>query len=599
MQTAYHYLRIRNHFRSVAEGERIETSLQELADILCCSTRNVKMIIKQLTELKWMQWISGRGRGNFSQLCFLVKADDVVLLVAQHHVKRGDLNEALDTLRQYGVRSTAKERFFAWLSQQFGFRVEEAERQPRDTLRMPLYRPIPALDPAYVSRRTESHMVKQVFDTLIRYDAKTDRILPHIAHYWEANRDGTEWTLYLRKGVLFHHGRELKAEDARLTLERIRDPAARSPHRWMFSDVTEIRCPSDTVLRIRLSRPNRLFLHFLCSSRASIIPYEVLLEKGERFAAEPVGTGPFRLVRNDDTMFVLEAFPPYFQGRAHLDRIEIWIVPDLPPNRITEQAGTEPLHIHPFREWAEASPQWKGIEKVEMGCKYISFNLNRPGPQQSLMFRRALDALIDRRRMVHELGPNWLFPAFGLLPEKKEQQGEVSREEGCRLLAESGYRGEVLTMYTYEGAGNERDAQWVQEHCREAGINMAVRALPIEVLQQPGKAAEADLIIAGEVFDEDLQFELTEVWQRENSFIRAHWNPSLRERIDRQIARVLRMETKEKRMEELRRVEHLLQEESALLFLYHTRQTSTYYSALEGVSLNALGWIDYKDIWFK
>jgi SgrR family transcriptional regulator len=170
-------------------------------------------------------------------------------------------------------------------------------------------------------------------------------------------------------------------------------------------------------------------------------------------------------------------------------------------------------------------------------------------------------------------------------------------EEARRLLRESGYRGEVLTFYTYEGSSNETDAEWVQRQCREAGIELELHVLPIEQVKH--QAAEADLLLSGEVFDEDLEFGLTETFQQETSFYRAHWSPQLREAVDRQIARVLQEESSEQRMRLLEGIEELLKKECAVLFLYHSRQSTAYHSALEGVSLNALGWVDYKEIWFK
>jgi SgrR family transcriptional regulator len=597
VQLAHHYLRVRNHFDHIAEGVRIETSLQQLAEVFCCTGRNVKIILKQLAEVEWIEWLPGRGRGHYSQLVFRARSEEVAFQLAQQYVKRGHLHDALAVLNEYAARSSQRERFFHWLSLQFGFRVEESEHKALDTLRIPFYRSIPAIDPAFVTRRTEAHMVKQIFDTLIRYDSGSDSFRPHIAHYWESNPEKTEWTFYLRKGVLFHHGREMTAHDVKLTLERIRDPATGSPYRWMFADVEEIRVPRETVVQIRLRRPNTLFLHFLSWERASIIPQEVVEERGTRFAREPVGTGPFRLVRNDNAIFMLEAFVPYFQGRAHLDRIEIWVVPDIRVHSLLDQPGTEHLHFHPFRKLAEPTSLWKGIDKLETGCKYITFNLNRPGPHQRISFRRAFHLLLDRERMIRELGANRLFPAAGFWPEERKVTPQPQPEEAGRLLMESGYRGEVLTLYTYEGAGNEADCEWVQQYMREAGIHLEVHVLPIEELKR--RAVEADLLLAGEVFDEDLQLGLTDTFQQGTSFFRAHWSPLLRDAVDCHIDRVLREENSEQRMRLLEKVVQMLKEEMAVLFLYHSSQSTTYHSALEGVSLNALGWVDYREIWFK
>jgi SgrR family transcriptional regulator len=138
---------------------------------------------------------------------------------------------------------------------------------------------------------------------------------------------------------------------------------------------------------------------------------------------------------------MLEAFVPYFQGRAHLDRIEIWVVPDIRVHSLLDQPGTEHLHFHPFRKLAKPTSLWKGIDKLETGCKYITFNLNRPGPHQRISFRQAFHLLLDRERMIRELGANRLFPAAGFWPEERMVKPQPQPEEAGRLLMESGYRG--------------------------------------------------------------------------------------------------------------------------------------------------------------
>ena len=47
---------------------------------------------------------------------------------------------------------------------------------------------------------------------------------PGIAAEWNASKDLMTYTFKLRKGVLFHNGREVDAEAVKLNLERIKDP---------------------------------------------------------------------------------------------------------------------------------------------------------------------------------------------------------------------------------------------------------------------------------------------------------------------------------------------------------------------------------------
>ena len=62
------------------------------------------------------------------------------------------------------------------------------------------------------------------------YDGLTDidqrgNLVPSLAESWEPNKELSAWTFRLRKGVLFHNGREVDAEAVKLNILRIQDPA--------------------------------------------------------------------------------------------------------------------------------------------------------------------------------------------------------------------------------------------------------------------------------------------------------------------------------------------------------------------------------------
>ncbi|QRG68090.1 SgrR family transcriptional regulator [Brevibacillus choshinensis] len=605
MQIAYHYLRLRQHFAHVAEGVTQEVSLPELADIFCCTVRNAKMVVKQLVEQKWLEWIPGRGRGHVSQIIFVKTKEQIVIPIAQAYVRQGDLEKAMLLLNEWSVSGKMREGFFDWLSGQFGFRTEEGEGETRarDTLRMSFYRTIPALDPAFVGRVTESHMVKQIFDTLIRYDEKRGAFHPHLAHHWETNADGTEWTFYLRKGVLFHHGRELTADDVVWTLKRLADPLTGSPYLWMLEDVEELSAVRDTIVKIRLRRPNRMLLSILASDRLSIVPGDMVQQKGERFAREPVGSGPFCLVENSEQMFILDAFPSYFLGRAHLDRVEIWIVPE---NKRTQEVipsiAGEVHVLQPMLDVKGRREEWQEFQQMEKGCKYLAFNLNRSGPSQNPAFREAIHRLVDREKMIREVAGRRYIPANGFILDWQEHgydASPVDPRDAQALLAACGYRGEALVLYTYKGAGNEQDAAWLQQHLRELGVAVELFIVPIEELGKPQTLSEADMILAGEVFDDQLLLGMMEMYKSSRGFIRLLWDKQLREEIDQEMDKLMLEGDPARQKKCLIRAEELLKERSALLFLFHSLQQSAYHSALAGVSLNALGFVDYRDIWFK
>src|SRR6516225_5462193 len=78
--------------------------------------------------------------------------------------------------------------------------------------RRPLGNDPTTLDPASIRDTYSLSVVQQIFDSLVRFD-QTLNVTPALAQFWRASRDGLIWTFTLRKGVKFHNGREVTADD--------------------------------------------------------------------------------------------------------------------------------------------------------------------------------------------------------------------------------------------------------------------------------------------------------------------------------------------------------------------------------------------------
>ncbi|MHA7582285.1 ABC transporter substrate-binding protein [Paenibacillus vandeheii] len=594
MDAEEHYLILRTHFEAVPEQEMIEVTMEQVTGLLDCSRRNAQLVLSKLMESGYLRWIPGRGRGNVSRMSFQISISDLLAAKARQLVEKEHLNEAWRLIESSGTQRM-KDDFADWLERQLGFLRTDGEE--REVLRFPFYRPVPQLDPAWVQRRTESHWVRQIFDTLLIFDPEEKRILPGLAHHWEWDESSSRWRFYLRKGVRFHHGQEMTARDVRFTFARM---AGRTSSEWMFSLITDVQIHGRYCIDFYFAQPNAVFPAFLCTDRCSIVPEDLGgPDRAECFSALPIGTGPFRMLKNNASLLVLEANDHYFEGRPHLDRIEMWVWPDYEGQPGANRTGRDMQLL--YSNASQKSAKEPSLSQLENGSTYLTFNLNKAGIQQDSQFRRAIHLGLDRERMIKELGGlrQCTSEGFVLSEAKQEYKPSSNLDEAKRLIQASDYGGEPLNLYTYEWLENEKTAAWISRQCKEIGVQLNVVKLPIEHLADPKVLAQADLVMAGEVLGEQADLTLLELYQSPFSFLRNHFSTEMTAYVDGQLKVCMGEPSSSERMELLLDIQEKLKSSSNVIFLYHSLQRAQHHPMFEGIALNAWGKIDYKHIWLK
>src|SRR5262245_28209778 len=131
-----------------------------------------------------------------------------------------------------------------------------------------------------------------MYTGLADYDQQGN-IVPGIAESWEPNKELTAWVFRLRKGVLFHNGREVDAEAVKLNIERIKDPAIGSDwHRGTIENIATAEVVDKYTVRFNLSGPD-------VAVPVHVLHYPTNLIAPESFGSaseHPIGTGPFKFV---------------------------------------------------------------------------------------------------------------------------------------------------------------------------------------------------------------------------------------------------------------------------------------------------------------
>ena len=214
-----------------------------------------------------------------------------------------------------------------------------AEDKDHDTANSVYRRPLghdpKTLDPARVSDVYSLSISQQIFDGLVQYDNALT-IVPALAEFWRASRDGLVWTFTIRRGAKFHHGREVTAEDVVYSFARILDPKTRSGAAELFLNVKGARDFRDgraksvaglvaldrRTVQVTLDEGITPFVAVAAVGHAKIVPRDLVETLGEAFGAHPVGTGPFKFVRWErGKEVVLGANKDYFDGAPRLARL--------------------------------------------------------------------------------------------------------------------------------------------------------------------------------------------------------------------------------------------------------------------------------------
>ncbi len=177
------------------------------------------------------------------------------------------------------------------------------------TLRVALTASAPSLDPHSGTHLAIREIGMHIFENLLTFDSRF-QVVAQLAERWETSADGKVYTFYLRKGVKFHNGREMTAEDVKASVDRFR---AMAPRRNELDDLEKIEAVGPSTVRMTLKRVNAAFLAAIANPicQLAILPKEAVEGKPIN-KVDIVGTGPYKFVEWIPDRWVRVArFPDY------------------------------------------------------------------------------------------------------------------------------------------------------------------------------------------------------------------------------------------------------------------------------------------------
>lgn len=356
----------------------------------------------------------------------------------------------------------------------------------------------PSLDAMTTSSEASRNINLNIYETLVAVDENVNAV-PMLAESWSVSDDGLTYVFTLRKGVLFHNGKEMTSEDVVASLERYREHGAT---RNKLVDVASIEATGPYEVTLTLNEASPPFIENFASARAPavIIPAEEAGKAPDEI--EIIGTGPYKFVEYvPDSHVTLERFDDYSQDMDHegptgfagkktpyLDRVTFRIIPEAGARIAALEAG----EIH----WADQIPvpaalRMRENEDLEVyearQWAFLTLILNwKLPPTDDVNFRRAVMNAIDPEEVMaiategfYDLNHGWQYPNYLYYPGDIGKEAYMQDLDAARAaLAASDYDGEEFVILTDPNYGeHNRAAVVIAGQLEDIGINAVVRQL--------------------------------------------------------------------------------------------------------------------------
>lgn len=567
-----HLLELTNHF---TEGIEAETTVASLAGILNCSERHVKSIVKVLHSEGAIKWVTQRGRGKKPKLTILFTKDEILLDQSKEMVRAELYQDAFSLVDSMGKH--VQEKFQKWFAENLGLTQKMDSEVELDILRYPFYETGLVMDPMRIVSRHDAHMIRQLFDRLVEYDAVTNELKPSIAHHWES-KDGKQWTFYLHKGVFFHHGRELTASDVQSTVSRLKE------EKGLFANVEKMDVFKRTTIQFTLKEADFLFPRRLAGSKVSIVPIEKIVDNPEQFTMFPVGSGPYQLTQNDENIVRLEVNPSYFLARPWLDEIHIIKT----PSHYGKEAN------HPFLLKAPDTT-WKQVKRIEDGASYITFNCIKEGQFQQEAFRKEIYTRLQPEGIRNEGLDNEIAATSFISSRSKA----VNLDNNSRNLRYKEPSLQIAAQQIRSGANHERAAKHLQTQLHEIGIESTVNIVDFHQMGTEESLAKYDLFVGGIALGEDFLLSLLTAFHSTELTIYLCLDEEMRRFVDEKIRRIRRVKEESARWDIYFEIEEFLKSKYVILFCNH--RFHTVYEPKDNpyvnIELDSNGRVDYRKVW--
>jgi peptide/nickel transport system substrate-binding protein len=356
------------------------------------------------------------------------------------------------------------------------------------------------------------------FDPLVRWN-NDHGFDARLAESWKRIDDKTV-RFSLRKGVTFHSGNMLTAEDVRWTFERLKN----SPDfKGIFAAFEGVNVIDDYTFELVTTEPYPLVMHsatyifpmdskFYTGTDANGKAKDLLVKHGSSFASTHVsGTGPFVVTsREQGVKVVLDRFSGYWDSasKGNVDKIVMTPIKEA-PTRVAALLSGDVDFIAPVPPTDHK--RISGSNKVDLvtlgGTRIITFQMNQQRREEfkDVRVRQAIVHAINNEGIVKKIMKGFATAAaqqapVGYAGYKADLKPRYDLKKAKQLMKDAGYEnGFSITMMAPNNryVNDAKIAQAVVSMLSKINIKVDLKTMPKAQYWPEFDARAADMMMIG------------------------------------------------------------------------------------------------------
>ncbi|WP_198671197.1 ABC transporter substrate-binding protein [Oceanibium sediminis] len=333
------------------------------------------------------------------------------------------------------------------------------------------------LDPQLREDGGERAVTDNIFETLMVRDA-TGALKPGLAASDPVQVSDSVWEITLREGISFHNGEPFNADTVVYSIERIIDPEYNSEQASFFSSIVGADKIDDLTVSVETEGPDPILPARLYWMK--MVPPEAA--EAEDFAANPVGTGPYKFVSWDrGNEIVLDVNADYWGEAPEIKDVTFRFISEFGTRLSSLLSGEVDLITNLLPEFVAQVPQAKSVSGLELPIIILDAD---EGPTADVRVRQALNLAVDKVALAEALYAGYADVAqgqlmapsfFGFNPDVPGYGYDPERAR--ELIAEAGAEGIEIELVGTAGRWlKDREVvEVVAEFWSEIGVEPNVR----------------------------------------------------------------------------------------------------------------------------